>query len=105
QALSTPSRGFDLPARAFTPPPKVDSTIVLFGQPTKPFDHIHELEKITQAAFSQRRKMLRSSLKPVFKERLKHVLESAGVKETQRAEEVTVEQYKNLAANQAVSTS
>ncbi|NOX95032.1 MAG: ribosomal RNA small subunit methyltransferase A, partial [Alphaproteobacteria bacterium] len=30
QALSTPSRGFDLPARAFTPPPKVDSTIVLF---------------------------------------------------------------------------
>ncbi len=105
QALSTPSRGFDLPARAFTPPPKVNSTIVLFDPPSKPFGHIRALEKITQAAFSQRRKMLRSSLKPVFKERLKQALEEVGVVETQRAEEVTVEQYKTLAADHAVSTS
>ena len=37
QILSTPRRGFDLPARAFTPPPKVDSTVVLFDAASATF--------------------------------------------------------------------
>lgn len=97
QTASRPSRAFNLPARAFTPPPKVDSAIVLFDQPETPFPPLAALEQVTQAAFSQRRKMLRSSLKPVFKERLAMTLERAGVKETQRAEELSVPQFKQLA--------
>lgn len=97
QAASRPSRAFNLPARAFTPPPKVDSTVVLFEPAQTPFAHIASLEKVTQAAFSQRRKMLRSSLKPAFDEKLSPALEEAGVEETQRAEEVSVAQFMALA--------
>lgn len=97
QAASHPARAFNLPARAFTPPPKVDSTVVIFDPPKAAFSEIDALERVTQAAFSQRRKMLRSSLKPLLGDRLGDWLETAGVKETQRAEEVTVEQFKTLA--------
>ncbi len=97
QTASLPSRAFNLPARAFTPPPKVDSTVVLFEQPEKVFPALASLEKVTQAAFSQRRKMLRSSLKPVFGDRLSVALDAAGIEETQRAEELTIEQFKTLA--------
>lgn len=98
QTAAVPSRAFNLPARAFTPPPKVDSTVVLFEQPNTPFAHLETLEKLTQAAFSQRRKMVRSSLKPVLGERLKDMLEEADIKETQRAEEISVTQYNKLAS-------
>lgn len=98
QAMSMPSRAFDLPARAFTPPPKVDSTVVLFHQPAQHFEHLNALEVITQAAFSQRRKMLRSSLKPVFGDKLAGALAACDIKETQRAEELSVDQFKRLAA-------
>ena len=101
QAASKPSRAFDLPARAFTPPPKVDSTVVLFQPPLQPFENIKSLEAVTQAAFSQRRKMLRSSLKPVFGASLGAVLDACGIEETQRAEEVSVEQFKQLAEFQS----
>ncbi len=99
QTMSRPSRGFNLPARAFTPPPKVDSTVVLFEQPGEQFEALSALERTTQAAFSQRRKMLRSSLKPVFGAELNKALETAGVKETQRAEEVSVAQFQALATH------
>ncbi len=97
QTTSRPSRAFNLPARAFTPPPKVDSTVVLFEHPDAPFSALAELEKVTQAAFSQRRKMLRSSLKPVFGDQLGAALDAAGARETQRAEELSVAQFKKLA--------
>lgn len=97
QAASTPSRAFDLPARAFTPPPKVDSTVVLFHPSSDAFKALGALETVTQAAFSQRRKMLRSSLKSVFGLDLEAVLKHAGAKETQRAEEISVAQFKLLA--------
>ncbi len=101
QATATPMRAFDLPARAFTPPPKVDSTVVVFDPPTEPFDTVKALEAVTQAAFSQRRKMLRSSLKSVFGQTLGQALEQAGVKETVRAEDVSVSQYKLLSSLKA----
>lgn len=97
QAASRPSRGFDLPARAFTPPPKVQSTVVLFRPSTETLPDIRALEIVTQAAFGQRRKMLRSSLKPVFADNLGEALERAGAVETARAEELNVEQFKTLA--------
>ena len=99
QAASAPIRAFDLPARAFTPPPKVDSSVVLFALPPTPIQNMAALEKVTQAAFSQRRKMLRSSLKPVFGAELGGILSAVGVKETSRAEEVSVAQFLTLAAN------
>ncbi|MEM9619568.1 MAG: 16S rRNA (adenine(1518)-N(6)/adenine(1519)-N(6))-dimethyltransferase RsmA [Pseudomonadota bacterium] len=100
QTMTIPSRAFDLPARAFTPPPKVDSTVVIFHQPAQYFEHLNALEVITQAAFSQRRKMLRSSLKPVFGGKLAEALAACDIKETQRAEELSVDQFKQLAVFQ-----
>ncbi|MFC2952179.1 16S rRNA (adenine(1518)-N(6)/adenine(1519)-N(6))-dimethyltransferase RsmA [Marinicaulis aureus] len=97
QTTSVPSRAFNLPARAFTPPPKVDSSVVLFEQPREGFPALGALEKVTQAAFSQRRKMLRSSLKPIFGDKLSETLLSANIEETRRAEELSIDQFKKLA--------
>lgn len=98
QAASQPSRAFDLPARAFTPPPKVDSSVVVFTAPESPPGNLPALEQVTAAAFGQRRKMLRSSLKSLFPKTLDSALEAAGVKPTMRAEEVTVLQFLQIAA-------
>ncbi|MEM8936621.1 MAG: 16S rRNA (adenine(1518)-N(6)/adenine(1519)-N(6))-dimethyltransferase RsmA [Pseudomonadota bacterium] len=97
QAASKPRRAFDLPARAFSPPPKVDSTVVIFDPPTDLIAPLNVLERVTQAAFSQRRKMLRVSLRPLFHEQLSAALENANATETQRAEELSVEQFQRLA--------
>jgi 16S rRNA (adenine1518-N6/adenine1519-N6)-dimethyltransferase len=97
QAASRPSRAFNLPASAFTPPPKVDSTVVLFRPSDQPLMNFRALETVTQSAFGQRRKMLRSSLKPLFGDALAEALDRAGVAETARAEELTVEAFKALA--------
>jgi 16S rRNA (adenine1518-N6/adenine1519-N6)-dimethyltransferase len=97
QAASTPRRAFNLPARAFTPPPKVDSTVVLF-EPKARLTHLSSLEKLTQAAFSQRRKMLRTSLKGLFGEALEGVLVRVGIAPTSRAEDISVDKFLELAA-------
>jgi len=98
QAASIPSRAFDLPARAFTPPPKVDSTVVTFDPAQKRLENLPALEQVTQAAFSQRRKMLRSSLKPIFGGRVEEILAGAALKSTARAEEIDVSGFLRLAA-------
>lgn len=98
QAASIPSRAFDLPARAFTPPPKVASTVVSFAPPESPPGDLAILEKVTAAAFGQRRKMLRSSLKGLFAQDLEKALAAVGVAPTQRAEQVSVDQFKQLAS-------
>ncbi|HRX41038.1 MAG TPA: 16S rRNA (adenine(1518)-N(6)/adenine(1519)-N(6))-dimethyltransferase RsmA [Parvularculaceae bacterium] len=97
QTASQPVRAFDLPARAFTPPPKVDSTVVVFNRIATALEDIKALESVTQAAFGQRRKMLRSSLKSLFGERVADALQSAGIDETARAEELTLDRFKALA--------
>lgn len=97
QAASKPFRAFNLPASAFTPPPKVDSTVVLFEPPAEPLPDFRALEAVTQAAFGQRRKMLRSSLKSLFGETLADALQKAGAAETARAEELSLDQFKSLA--------
>jgi 16S rRNA (adenine1518-N6/adenine1519-N6)-dimethyltransferase len=97
QAASRPRRAFDLPARAFTPPPKVASSVVVFAPAPARLANIAALEKLTQAAFSQRRKMLRSSLMPLFGAETESRLETAGVAPTKRAEELSVADFLTLA--------
>src|SRR5271169_4783856 len=78
-------RVMTIPARAFTPPPKVDSAVVrLTPREKRPLDvRFETLEAVTAAAFGQRRKMLRSSLKALGGEGL---LAKAEIDPQRRAE-------------------
>lgn len=88
---------FDVPARAFTPPPKVTSSIVRL-EPRADAERlpVGAVEAVTAAAFGQRRKMLRSSLKGLWPDPTP-ILEDAGIAPTQRAEEVPVLGFLRLA--------
>jgi len=97
QASSRPSRAFDLPARAFTPPPKVDSTVVRFDANATKLTVFEALEKITHGAFSNRRKMLRSSLKSVFGNALESTLDDLDIAPTKRGETLSVSDFIALA--------
>jgi 16S rRNA (adenine1518-N6/adenine1519-N6)-dimethyltransferase len=92
------ARLFDVNRAAFTPPPKVTSSIVqLLPRPVPLVPcGLHALEKITAAAFGQRRKMLRSSLKAVFADPEAN-LAQLGYNGTERAEELPVEAFGQLA--------
>ena len=79
---------------AFTPPPKVDSSVLIFEDTGRP-EHLHQLERVTAAAFAQRRKMLRQSLKSV--PGALEALEQVGIQETRRAETVSVGEFVALA--------
>ena len=87
-----------LPPRAFTPPPKVESAVVTLRPLDKPrFDcALEDLETITAAAFGQRRKMLRRSLKGLNVD-TEALIDSAGITATDRAENLTVEEFARLA--------
>ncbi|HFC04896.1 MAG TPA: 16S rRNA (adenine(1518)-N(6)/adenine(1519)-N(6))-dimethyltransferase RsmA [Rhizobiales bacterium] len=89
---------FDVPRQAFTPPPKVTSSIVHLEPHQAPvFDcQSSSLERLTKAAFGQRRKMLRASLKSILPNP-QEVLESAGIDPTARAEQLTVSDFCRLA--------
>ncbi|HEV7384795.1 MAG TPA: 16S rRNA (adenine(1518)-N(6)/adenine(1519)-N(6))-dimethyltransferase RsmA [Phenylobacterium sp.] len=86
----------DVPARAFTPPPKVESAVVrLTPRPDRPSaPRLDALQKVTAAAFGQRRKMLRASLKALGGEPL---IAAAGLDPQARAETVDVEGFLRLA--------
>ncbi|MCO8145404.1 16S rRNA (adenine(1518)-N(6)/adenine(1519)-N(6))-dimethyltransferase RsmA [Rhodovulum tesquicola] len=87
-----------LPPEAFTPAPKVDSAVVhltALPAPRFPADPA-VLERVVAAAFNQRRKMLRASLKglaPDIEDRLRAV----GIAPTERAEQVPIEGFCALA--------
>jgi 16S rRNA (adenine1518-N6/adenine1519-N6)-dimethyltransferase len=85
-----------LPARAFTPPPRVESAVVrLDPRPDRPSPARRaRLETVTRAAFGQRRKMLRASLKPIGGEAL---CLRADIDPAARAEEIDVEGFLRLA--------
>lgn len=88
---------FDVPASAFTPPPKVTSSIVhLVPRPNPEPCGTRELEAVTLSAFGQRRKMLRQSLKAVFRDPIA-ALTAAGIEETRRAEEIDIAGFAALA--------
>ena len=89
---------FDVPARAFMPPPRVTSSVVAILPRDEPLSPARRpmLERITASAFGQRRKMLRTSLKPLGLA-VDRLLERAGVPPTARAEELTVAEFCALA--------
>ena len=86
---------FDLPPQAFTPPPKVTSAVVHIVPRAQPLPADgRKLARVTEAAFGQRRKMLRQSLKGLGGERL---LAATGIDGTRRAETLSVEEFVSLA--------
>ncbi len=93
---------FDVPPSAFNPPPKVTSSVVDLRPRPQPLECDPKLlSQITQAAFGQRRKMLRQSLKGmVAGSRMvdpQALLEAAGLEPTRRAEEIPIEGFVRLA--------
>ncbi|POR55396.1 16S rRNA (adenine(1518)-N(6)/adenine(1519)-N(6))-dimethyltransferase RsmA [Bosea psychrotolerans] len=88
---------FDVPRTAFVPQPKITSSIVQLvpRAAPEPCDR-RLLERITLAAFGQRRKMLRQSLKPILSDPLP-LIEEAGLAPTARAEEIPVSGFVRLA--------
>lgn len=88
---------FDVPPQAFTPPPKVTSSVLhLVPRPAPESLNVDDLAQVTAAAFGQRRKMLRQSLKQVSRDP-SGLLARAGIDETVRAENVNLEGFMALA--------
>ncbi|MBB6469977.1 16S rRNA (adenine1518-N6/adenine1519-N6)-dimethyltransferase [Aminobacter lissarensis] len=86
---------FDVPPQAFTPPPKVTSSVIHLEPRREPLAaDVKVLGRVTEAAFGQRRKMLRQSLKSMGGEKL---LETVGIDPTRRAETLSVEEFVALA--------
>ena len=90
---------FDLPPSVFSPPPKVTSSVVGFypkklqeGQPK-----FSSVEKVTEAGFGKRRKMIRQSMKAYT-----GYFEECGLEETLRAENLSVENFIQLAKKSEV---
>ena len=96
QACAEAQLVMDVPARAFTPPPKVESAVVrlrpLATRPPQPL--LESLQAVTAAAFGQRRKMLRSSLKSEGGEIL---CEASGLDAARRAETLDISEFLSLA--------
>jgi 16S rRNA (adenine1518-N6/adenine1519-N6)-dimethyltransferase len=89
---------FDIPARAFTPSPKVDSALVRLTPRAgrEPIPSLAALEAVTAAAFGQRRKMLRASLRSLGIDSAA-LLDHAGLDPTARAEQIDVAGFAALA--------
>ncbi len=87
----------DLPPECFTPAPKIWSTVLLFTPKSEvpSADILNKVEKITNLAFGQRRKMLRQSLKTMPK--LLEICQQEGIELTARAEELEPQIYLRLA--------
>ncbi|MGH6796446.1 MAG: 16S rRNA (adenine(1518)-N(6)/adenine(1519)-N(6))-dimethyltransferase RsmA [Methylocella sp.] len=89
---------FDVPAAAFTPPPKVKSSLVELVPRRAPLACGTEpLAEVTRAAFGQRRKMLRQSLKSLAGSDAAGLLARAGIDPTLRAEEIGIAGFVALA--------
>jgi 16S rRNA (adenine1518-N6/adenine1519-N6)-dimethyltransferase len=88
---------FEIPPRAFTPPPKVTSAVVQIERleaPRFPADAA-TLSRVVALGFGQRRKMLRASLRPLGGD-VEALLTAAGIAPTDRAEQVTLEAFCRL---------
>jgi 16S rRNA (adenine1518-N6/adenine1519-N6)-dimethyltransferase len=95
---------FDIAPAAFVPPPKVTSSVVRLTPRPKPLPcDRRALERVTEAAFGQRRKMLRQSLRSLAVDAFA-LLAAAGIEPTARAEEIPVEGFVKLARALAASS-
>ena len=88
----------EIPPQAFTPPPKVNSAVVHFEKGEEMLFPAKEavLTRVVAAAFNQRRKMLRASLKSVSPD-IENILQDVGIKPTERAENLSIEEFCALA--------
>jgi 16S rRNA (adenine1518-N6/adenine1519-N6)-dimethyltransferase len=103
QWYATVERGFDVPPAAFSPPPKVMSTVVrITPHPTPPVVVQDEawLFRIIHAAFAQRRKMLANALRHAFQSLepsiLRQTLERNGIAAARRGETLSLEEFARL---------
>jgi 16S rRNA (adenine1518-N6/adenine1519-N6)-dimethyltransferase len=97
QWRARPRIAFDVSPRAFTPPPKVTSAVVNIVPADQPAGvEPARLEALTAAAFSQRRKMLRQSLKSLVADP-SGFLASRGIDPARRAESLSVADFVELA--------
>jgi 16S rRNA (adenine1518-N6/adenine1519-N6)-dimethyltransferase len=89
---------FDVPASAFTPPPKVTSTVIGLKPREHPLFSANAtvLETVVAAAFGQRRKMIRASLRQLCDDS-EGVIKEAGLIPTARAEVLSIEEFCALA--------
>lgn len=103
QLFADVSLGDVVPAALFTPPPKVDSQVVILKTRTTPFlTDVSEKDffQVVKAGFSAKRKMLRSSLSgglSISKDQAESYLAAAGINPNVRAESLTLEQWQTLA--------
>ncbi len=102
QSVAECHMAFDIPARSFTPPPKVDSAVVVMHPLTDgaSYPDLKLLGQVTQAAFGQRRKMLRVSLKSFAKKHgmtATEWLEKAEIDPQLRPETLPVSDFQKLA--------
>lgn len=97
QWLCEASREFDISPQAFTPPPKVTSAVVTLVPRPEPLGGAtvswDRMERVVAAAFGQRRKMLRQSLKSIALDP-----ETRGIAGTRRAETLSIEEFVRLAS-------
>lgn len=91
-----------VPAELFTPPPKVDSQVVVLQrreEPIVPARDQKEFFRVVKAGFSERRKKLRSSLSGglrIEKSQVDALLQQAGIAESARAQELSIEDWYRL---------
>ena len=87
---------FDIPPQAFVPPPKVFSTLMQITPRIAPIAPANktELEDVTRTLFGQRRKMLRSSIRPL---KLNNILEKLNLNGSERPENLTIQQFCEIA--------
>ena len=89
----------DVPAKAFYPPPKVDSVVVKLCPRTieMPVNNIKQLETFIKLGFGKKRKMLRNNLKSIIDlEELNNILEKLDINPQARAENLSLEDWINL---------
>jgi 16S rRNA (adenine1518-N6/adenine1519-N6)-dimethyltransferase len=104
QLFADVTLGDIVPAALFTPPPKVDSQVVILKTRTTPFlVDVSEKDffRVVKAGFSAKRKMLRSSLSGglhISKDQAEQYLAAAGISSNVRAESLTLTQWQTLAA-------
>lgn len=102
QVYGEVSLGVTVPSKAFTPPPKVDSQVVILKtrpEPLLPADLEKEFFRVVRAGFSEKRKKLRSSLAgglDVSKEAAARLLTQAGMSPDERAEDASIEDWIRL---------
>lgn len=102
QIFAEAKLGIEVPREYFTPPPKVDSQVVVLttrSEPLVPVADQKEFFRIVRAGFGEKRKKLRSSLSGglhLSKEAIDELLKNAGIDAEARAQELSIEDWKRL---------